>query len=732
MDIIHQIIARNQGFTITIAEIVVFTVFISLILYHLLIYFGRKNFAEGKLYLCFSLLLTGFLTFIFLDTNLYFITASLLFDTGIWTTFLTGVSWAVIFYSFYGIMELLLPGEELKNIKTGIFLYSGSLIVWTALAIPSLTPYQYNAFRLMWYFTGLVIAFQVWNYVPLYAKAGKTDPEIKLIFWGVIGYMAYMWVYRLFLMSYPGKMELWVVNNILKIVMAFTFALALARKFNREYADLVVLKTQLEQKVSEKTHELLLAKEKIENESRLRTEYFIQVAHETKTPLTLIGNYLHRLEKIQGRSHELQVVQHNFGLLRDTMILFLDSEKLGKGQVVYNHGCVLALSEFIRQKIPLYTVSATDKNLLFLTDIQPGLYVKCDPLAMERILNNLVDNAIKFTDEGEIHLTLKGKGDTALIIVADNGSGIKESQLPFVFDRFFQAPDTPIASGGLGMGLYIVKKTIESLDGEICIDSQPSKGTSVKVRLPLAREEGTGSLPETGSLPKPQTPKTTFESTRKTIFLVEDHRDMSAYLVSELNEFYNVYHAHNGREALEFLKTAPAIDLILSDVMMAEVNGYQLFEALKLHPVYSLTPFIFITARSDRSEKTDYLHRGAVDYIYKPFSIDELLARIAAILKHTENQRKAGLSQAIQAIHNYMEVPAVPADKWKIFETRVRQFDLTQRQAEVLREVEKGSDYRHIAEKLHISPKTIHRHMQILFEKFGVHNKIDLLRKLFE
>lgn len=732
MDIIHQIIERNQGFTITIAEIVVFTVFISLILYHLLIYFGRKNFTEGKLYLFFSLLLAGFLFYIFLDTNLYYITGALVINTYVWTTFFTGVSWAVIFFSFLKIMELLLPpGKEVIHVKQGLLIFCGVLPLWLCMALPPLTPFHQEIFRLMWLFTGIFIFFQIWNYLKLYNKTDNNNSEINIIFYGVLGFITYMWIYRVFLMNFPGRMELWIVNNILKITMAFTFALALARKFNREYSDLVTLKKSLEKKVDEKTYQLLWAKEKIENESRLRTDYFIQVAHETKTPLTLIGNYLHRLEKIQGSSHELQIVQHNFGLLRDTMILFLDSEKLEKGLVVYNHQQILSLSEFIQNKIPLYTEFAACNNLVFHARIAPGLMVNCDPLALERILNNLVENAIKFTKEGDIHLTLRKEDNYAILSISDSGPGIPASELPFVFERFYQGAASQ--NKGLGMGLFIVKKTLESLNGVVTADSWPDGGSTFTVKLPFSRESViTTETVENNHFRQPQL-KTTFEANRKTILLVEDHPDMSAYLVSELNDTYNVLHATNGSDALDLLKTVTSLDLILSDVMMNRMSGYELFEALRHDPVYCVTPFIFITARSNHSEKIDYLNRGAVDYIFKPFSVDELQAKITTVLKNTEVQRKAGLSLAIQAINKHIEAPIVSSqEKWKVFEARVREFELTSRQVEVIREVEKGNDYRQIAETLHLSQKTIHRHVQILFEKIGVHNKIDLLKRLFE
>ncbi|HEX3006853.1 MAG TPA: ATP-binding protein, partial [Bacteroidales bacterium] len=734
MDIIHQLIAQNQGIAITVAEIVVFTVLVSLIGYHLMIYFGRRAFPEAKLYLYFSCLLAGFLFYIFVDTNLYFLTASQILDTNKWTLFFTSVSLSLVFFSFMRLAFILLDPQETsaRILRTALNLYITSNIFWVLPAIPALTRYNTLFFDIFWTVTGLFILFQSVVYFGTYRKR-QAHPEVKLIIIGVLSYLVYMWIYRLMLMNFPGELYLWMINNVLKIAMAFTFAYALARRFNREFRTLAMLKGNLEKRVEESTLELRKAKDEIENESQKRAEYFIQVAHETKTPLTLIGNYLHRVKKIQGSSAELNIIEENIDLLRETMVRFLDAEKFSKGIMVYNHQQLTCISDLLEINIPLFKDLAMQNQIEFQSAVTAALHVQADPLAIERIVNNLFDNALKFTPPyGTIRLTLTPADDNTIKLeLSDTGKGMTKAVQSNIFRRYYQANPQSDNSGGLGMGLYIVKQTVDSLKGSISVDSHPEKGSVFTILLPLCKESSLAEAKTAASTTDVMKTVPDHTAGRKNVLIIEDNTAMLDYLTIELSEDYNVYIAQNGTEALRILDTTPPPDIILSDVMMKEMDGYEFYRNISTHPAFGLIPFIFITARSNQQEKLDYLNRGVSDYVYKPFSMDELKAKIQSVLINASGQRKAGLNDAIDAIHNRIAAPVAP-NKWAIFESRIHAWELTDRQVEVIREVEKGADYKQIAETLNISQKTVHRHMQILFEKFSVHTKIDLLKKLFE
>jgi DNA-binding NarL/FixJ family response regulator len=207
---------------------------------------------------------------------------------------------------------------------------------------------------------------------------------------------------------------------------------------------------------------------------------------------------------------------------------------------------------------------------------------------------------------------------------------------------------------------------------------------------------------------------------------------MLHYLADELNEEYNVFTAINGLEALTLLKTSPKVDVILSDVMMDQMDGYSFYEAISKNGNYATIPFIILTARSNDNEKIEMLTKGVTDYLYKPFSIDELKAKIQSVLINTKNQRTSVLKETLNVIQNQIISGNENVnDKWTNFEFIKRENNLTDRQVEIIKLVEQGLEYKQISDKLNISVKTTHRHIQNLFEKFGVHSKMELMKALF-
>jgi signal transduction histidine kinase/DNA-binding NarL/FixJ family response regulator len=742
MDIFHQIIERNQSIMITLAEIVVFTVFVSLILYHLLIFMGRRASPDGKLYLYMSMLLTGLLFYIFLDTNMYYIFASLILDTGKWTTFFTAFSWFIIFRSIQLLLNasLVLPNHKARLTEKITSWYLLSLIVWLVPVFLVLTPFHRAIFLGFWFYNGLVILFFAFVYAgELVKNSNRLESGIKIIAVTALFYIIYIWFYRLAIITFPTHMLLpfWFLNNLLKITVAFVFAYALIIRFNKEYSDLVGLKEDLEKKVAEKTSELQLAKTKIEMASKIKTDYFIQIAHETKTPLTLISNYLDRYIKKSTPSEELTIIRENFQLLGESMIHFLDTEKFEKDMAGYQHDRVTDLSQLIRVKIPLYSELAKLKDRNFSHEIEENISIKADHLAIERVVNNLFDNALKFTDQFDsVSLSLKKVNDHAHLRVADTGPGIDGDSINNIFEPYFQLASTGKSHAGLGMGLYIVKEIMDSIGGEIHVETNRGEGTIFELIIPVTHDIKDGNESEIENVLS-YTHKTESRDIfpeRKNILIIEDNRDMLRYLVAELSEEYNVIKAVNGMEAINLLKAGPSADLILSDVMMEIMDGYEFFDMISKDSRFNNIPFLFITARSVHQEKISMLNKGVSDYIYKPFSIDELKAKIRSALLNAEIQRKSAISEAVDLLNMKLATGTsrTVADKWEIFAVRSKDHQLTRRQIEIIREVEKGLEYKQIAENLHISTKTVHRHMQILFEKFKVHSKIELLKVLFE
>jgi signal transduction histidine kinase/DNA-binding NarL/FixJ family response regulator len=745
MDIFDQIVRVNQSILITVAEIAVFTVLLSLILYHFVIYLGRRNFPGGKLYLDVSLFLSGLLFYIFLDTNMYYIVFSLVADTARWTTLLTSISWAIILGSLVKMLNGSVgsPERVRKITRTAWYLYAGLMALWITPFIPWLTVYHGQIFITFWVINGLFIGFYSVIYFKLVSSvAARLEPGIKIIAITSLAYIIYVWFYRIAIIIYPVHLLLpfWLINNFLKIGIAFTFAFSLAIRFNLEFTDLIALKEDLQKKVTEKTAELQIAMKKAETANKIKTDYFIGIAHETKTPLTLIGNYLDRYIKVNKPSDDLAIIKDNFSLLNEAMIRFLDAEKFERNKLVYDHDQVSDLSELVKIKIPLYRELARLKNRNFTATADDNIFVRADRLALERIINNLFDNALKFTSEFDsIDLTLIRVNSHAHIKVSDTGPGIEKESVAKIFEPYFQGSSPEKNPAGLGMGLSIVKQITDSLGGEIKVDTSPGQGTVFTILLPIADEAVTLPSGEkisslSGNSPAKNEAAPSYDPERKNILIVEDNREMLDYLKDELSQLYNVFSAANGLDALDVLKHSPPQDIITSDVMMDTMNGFEFFELVSKDSRFESIPFVFITARSDDGEKITMLNRGAVDYIYKPFTIDELKGKISSLLKFAEAGRKAVISEAINELNMKLAGKSAGqrADKWEIFAGRIKDYQLTGRQIEIMREVEKGLEYKEIANNLNISLKTVHRHMQILFEKFNVHSKIELLKVLFE
>ena len=739
MDIINQILEKNKIPFISLAEIVGYTILLSLIIYHIVIYFGRRNFKESKYYLYFSYYVIGLLLYIFIDTNTYYILMRKVSMVK-FTLFFTAVSFLIMYKSVILLLnDAIISNPKTKRLINKYFnIYALLNLVWL---LRILAPAKVH-WRIFWLCNLLTIATLAIVYLStLRNKRKLIDISIKIIAWLTISYGIYIILYRGIWIVFPKapRLPFWILNDILKIVVSFVFAYALARKSNKEFLELQELKDNLEEKVKEKTCELEAAKLKIENASEQRSNYFVNLAHETKTPLTLISNYLDRYVKTNGLNNDLKVIKDNFTRLKNEMTRFLDVEKYEKGQVIYEHTHSIDIAHLINHKIPLYKEEAALRGINATFKIEENIFIKADEVAIERIVNNLFENAIKYSSkEAEITVEFTKNKNTAQLKVSDTGVGIDKEKLENIFDPYYQISEPKLNKQGLGMGLYIVKSIVDSLNGKITVDSTLGEGTSFTITLPI-EDKGVASntLTVNGILPKNKTQRNgkkdiIFKKDRKNLFVVEDNDDMRNYLCEELNESFNVSCANNGKAALLKLMNSPKTDLIISDVMMDEMDGYEFFNALSHKADFADIPVIFLTARSKEDEKIEMLTKGAAEYLYKPFSIEELKAKINSVFINTEKQRQTALKDAVSAIQNQLNHKETRNGKWENFEIQKTKLELTQRQIEIVELIEKGLEYKQIADELNISVKTVHRHIQNLFEKCGVHSKMELLKVLFE
>jgi signal transduction histidine kinase/DNA-binding NarL/FixJ family response regulator len=472
-----------------------------------------------------------------------------------------------------------------------------------------------------------------------------------------------------------------------------------------------------------------------------RTNTLINLAHETRTPLTLLKNYMDEYSSKRKGSEELTIVRKSIDKLTSDITNLLDIEKFERGLPIYDHSQITSFTQLLEDNLPLFIAYAKKRAITIDASIAQDVYVQSDPMAINRLINNLIDNAIKYSSEGKkIFVTLQKNDSYVEFSVSDQGYGIPEELKEKVFQPYYQINHKKKSSQGLGLGLPIVKKVVDSLTGKLLIKSQPAGEQGTKIILQLKNHQLTEHqkvsqvdllTPKYDDEQLPLIPQNSVG--KRNILIVEDNSEMAYYLHLKLKEYYAIYIASNGIMALDILRQKDLrIDLIVSDVMMDEMDGYTLAEIISKDENMNYIPFLFLTARSNIDDKLLALDLGAIDFITKPFSIVEFQKKIKSILQNTYKQRHIFYQSAIKAILSLDEEGTIDLNSGGSdhFERNCSVYNLTPREKVIAKMILDGVNYRTIGESLFIAERTVTTHVQHIFEKVRVSNKIELINKL--
>ncbi len=411
-----------------------------------------------------------------------------------------------------------------------------------------------------------------------------------------------------------------------------------------------------------------------EQEAQLRmldvakSRFFANISHELRTPLTLVLGPIHTLLKENQLADKqlnlLQIAKRNGKQLQLLVNEILDLRKLEMGKMTLVQEPT-ELSSFFNRYVSQFESLAQNNLIDFSIELlaDKNLVVQIDREKYRQILYNLLSNAFKFTQKGgKIKVIQTVNKNRLLLEVRDSGSGIHPKDLPHVFDRFFQSnrPDRP-AEGGTGIGLALCKEYAQLFGGSIHAESKRGKGSIFKVTFPVSVVEDS-QLPiahlqeiDTMSYPPPQQKKGALSLShipKLTLLVVEDNPELQAYIRLVLEEKYQIITADNGKMALDVLKDdkgGPSVNLIISDLMMPVMDGFQLLEKLKSEDATRHIPVIMLTARAETTDKLKALRIGVDDYITKPFDEEELMIRIENLLKNKAVRENESLSDIEQA-----------------------------------------------------------------------------------
>ncbi|RFZ82698.1 response regulator [Mucilaginibacter terrenus] len=374
----------------------------------------------------------------------------------------------------------------------------------------------------------------------------------------------------------------------------------------------------------------------------MKNRFLANISHELKTPLTLIMGPAeqllnHNVVPEQQKSN-LLAIQRNGKKLLDIVNELLDLGKIESGNITLKPSTV-NIHELITLIFQSFTSAAEYKKVSYSLscDIDRALTISIDRDKFEKIANNLISNALKFTPASHaVNVKATTTNGFVNFTVHDNGDGIHPDDVPYIFDRYFQSNRNTPAEGGTGIGLSIAKEFAELMGGTVKVESSYGLGSTFTAEIPIVAATKQDKAPKDAKQLS-IIAKTTFlpVTESSTILLVEDHREMADYIISIIGQDYQVLTADSGISALSSLDSINRLpDLIISDVMMPGMDGFTLLDHLKAHPKYFKIPVIMLTALADSKSKMRALHTGVDDYLTKPFMRDELLARAANLINN--------------------------------------------------------------------------------------------------
>ena len=380
-----------------------------------------------------------------------------------------------------------------------------------------------------------------------------------------------------------------------------------------------------------------------------KLQFFTNVSHEVRTPLTLILAPLDRLIVSLRESpyaSDLGLIQKNANRLLRVINQILDFRKVeGKQEKLAVRE--IDLVPFVGEIKSYFDSMASVRAISYtITSSMKQCTLWIDPDLLEKVLVNLLSNAFKFTPEGgSVRIELTEEGGRVFIRVIDTGSGIRPANLPHLFDRFY----TEDRSMGTGIGLHLVKEYIDMHGGEIRVESEPGQRTTFTVCLRKGKAHFEDSdLMETpvsyqayeaSRLDDSETKEILSKTYPYTILITEDDDEVRGFLERELSLHFKIRTAANGKDALRVLEEEE-ISLVVSDVMMPEMNGFELCRTIKSQLPFSHIPVILLTALTDERQRIFGITGGADDYIQKPFHTDYVKIKIIHLLQERQKLRE--------------------------------------------------------------------------------------------
>ncbi len=373
--------------------------------------------------------------------------------------------------------------------------------------------------------------------------------------------------------------------------------------------------------------------------SALRESFFTNITHEFRTPLTVILGLSHELrtsEEDEVKSKAETIERQGKGLLTlINQLLDISKIKSSVGNPDWHNG---AITTHLAMIIETYRDYAHCRNIDLQFFSRETVEMDFVPDYINKVMNNLLSNAFKFTPEyGKVSVSVWRKNNRLMIDVSDTGQGMDEETLNHIFEPFYQGAND-VQNIGTGVGLALVKQIVDAVDGSIAVESEVEKGTTFHICIPIhndskqrvtnALEANTPLLPEIG--PK-LLDSEEVDDDQCRLLVIEDNRDIAAYIGTQFADHYAISYATNGNDGLEKARELVP-DLIITDLMMPGMDGLEVCRQVRSNEITNHIPIIVVTAKITEEERIKGIEAGADAYLAKPFNADELRTRVEKLL----------------------------------------------------------------------------------------------------
>lgn len=647
-------------------------------------------------------------------------------------TFAIANSWYFAYY-LYKVYSL----ERLRRFAIFLPIYAVVVPFLVAFVIPYLITGDLVLSRRLFVVIPALYAIFFFYHVTMAFKEKFVDEAVDIYNLLSVYLAVFCWISLPFIVFFAGDVQVLEhsVTNLGFLIMSISYVRTIVKKSKRDYQNLIesrekfkTLSESLAETVDEKTNHLKLLIDQ-------KTNAITNLAHEIKTPISIIAAYNEDYVQKHGSNKEFEIIRYNFNkIFRDITNIFR-LEKYNAGYTDYDHSRTVNFSEILYHTIELFKAISAKKDIQIITHIEEDLLIKCDPKALDSVLNNLIENAIKYSSNAKsVFVNLRADDHKISFTVEDQGMGILPEELEKIFERHYQLDRKKSNASGMGLGLSIVKNIITSLDATIHVESEPTKGT--KFTIDFKRFTNLENSKVVQHINRPleyldiegvDTSDAINFDDKPAVLVVEDNLQLLQVLKSYLSKYYNVYVAQNGAHALDKMQQKIKIDLIISDVMMDILNGYEFYEYLSKDTRYGHIPFLFLTAKKDDGYKALGLEMGAIDYIEKPVKLDHLKKKIDAILGNINKHISAVIKQAYISIKDSEETRVVVEEH--TIQRKCKSYNLTDKETEIGVLLVEGRSYKEISEALFIAPNTVKNHVAHIYKKVQVHNRTELFQQ---